>query len=315
MKYSSLIQFLRIGIVLVFFHVFFSAEINAQKKPVKDESPKTENPEELKKEKPVSGKGLLNNLKNNLTTGYEDVYIFDIQWPEIAGNSGYAVQIRDSKNTLILEKTVEINKLEFSIPLGVYYIRVSALNKFGKPSNWSSWDPFTVDKESARLKYNPWKTFRKYTPCLGLFDKKHPVAAGGCMAWFAALSYAGTTEMQNGNRLARDTYNDPAFLTFMSFYQPVSLSYILLEDRAKEKIEYEKHQKNQTMIGGMALLSYGIYLFYMNSDSIFKSKDQSSFYDRMNEPDIRTRTAWMQQTKTENYIYNDILQLRWDWSF
>lgn len=62
------------------------------------------------------------------------------------------MEVRKISNPEILvaeEKTVT-SSLEFLIPAGEYEFRISALNRFGKPSSWSQWSSFQVEQDKPK---------------------------------------------------------------------------------------------------------------------------------------------------------------------
>ncbi len=82
----------------------------------------------------------------------ERKYTYYIEWNEVKGNNGYKVEVRKISNPEILvaeEKTVT-SSLEFLIPAGEYEFRISALNRFGKPSSWSQWSSFQVEQDRPK---------------------------------------------------------------------------------------------------------------------------------------------------------------------
>jgi hypothetical protein len=74
----------------------------------------------------------------------EEVKPLSITWEKIEGHDKYKVQITDSGGSIVLDKTVATNHIEFILPVGVYKIRIGAISVFDKISFWSDWDMFEI---------------------------------------------------------------------------------------------------------------------------------------------------------------------------
>ncbi|WP_394854595.1 fibronectin type III domain-containing protein [Leptospira ellisii] len=200
----------------------------------------------------------------------EKKYTYYIEWNEVKGNNGYKLEIRKPSvpDVLIREDRVSVNSLEFSIPAGEYEFRISALNRFGKPSSWSQWSPFLVEHDRPKsaveaekrreLTGGTFTSWKVWVPGLLPLEKKEYGRASFLLVWFGALAVAGNAERTAGNSLAESATNDPAFLTLSVLGAPLPVSLYLLHKREEDKKEYDRHQNNQTAIGVLALLSYGL---------------------------------------------------------
>ncbi|MCE9500059.1 MAG: hypothetical protein K8R21_06130 [Leptospira sp.] len=67
------------------------------------------------------------------------------EWKPVPRAAGYQIEIRDSKNRIVFEKTVRTNRVEFELPDGIYEERIGVLNKFDKIIGWSKWTEFIID--------------------------------------------------------------------------------------------------------------------------------------------------------------------------
>ncbi|MBM9579649.1 fibronectin type III domain-containing protein [Leptospira sp. 201903070] len=195
-------------------------------------------------------------------------YTYYIEWNEVKGNNGYKIEIRKKglEDTIVKEEKVSTNSLEFKILAGEYEFRISALNRFGKPSSWSQWSAFLVeqDRPKSMVEAEKKQTFsgssswRIWVPGLVPLEKKEYGKASLILFWFGALAVAGNAERNAGNSLSQSSTNDPTFITLVALYSSVPVSYYFIHQREEDKKEYNRHQSNQVGIGVLALLSYGL---------------------------------------------------------
>lgn len=69
-----------------------------------------------------------------------------VSWKESQYASGYQIQVKDSKDKLIIDKKTETNFLSIDkIPEGKYKIRTSALSPFGKSIVWTNWQDLKIE--------------------------------------------------------------------------------------------------------------------------------------------------------------------------
>ncbi|AOP35059.1 hypothetical protein A0128_15135 [Leptospira tipperaryensis] len=228
-------------------------------------------------------------------------YTYYIEWNEVKGNNGYKIEIRKKglEDTIAKEEKVSTNSLEFKIPAGEYEFRISALNRFGKPSSWSQWSAFLVEqdrpksvveaeKKLALAAASPWKV---WVPGLLPLEKKEYGRASLIIFWFGALAVAGNAERNAGNSLSQSATNDSAFLTLVTLYSPLPVSLYFIHQREEDKKEYNRHQNNQVSIGVLALLSYGLNVWlekrsFHSTTVLIESKSES--YSRWTYPDSLT---------------------------
>ncbi|PJZ54220.1 fibronectin type III domain-containing protein [Leptospira adleri] len=218
-------------------------------------------------------------------------YLYYIEWNEVKGNNGYKIEIRKKtiEDILAMEEKVTVNSLEFKIPAGEYEFRISALNRFGKPSSWSQWSAFLVEqdrpksvveaeKKRALTGNSPWKV---WIPGLLPLERKEYGRASLVFLWFGALAVAGNAERNAGNALSHAGTNDPAFLTLVALTSPLPIGYFFLHQREEDKKEYDRHQNNQVSIGVIALLSYGLNVWlekrsFHSTTVLIESKPESN---------------------------------------
>lgn len=75
-----------------------------------------------------------------------------IKWESVQGIIKYMVQMKDSGDIVVLDRTVATNYIDFVLPPGSYRIRIGAVNKFEKISFWTDWDTIEIRK-SIRNKF------------------------------------------------------------------------------------------------------------------------------------------------------------------
>ncbi|KON78470.1 fibronectin type III domain-containing protein [Leptospira kirschneri] len=222
----------------------------------------------------------------------ERKYTYYIEWNEVKGNNGYKVEVRkvSSPETLVAEEKTATSSLEFLIPAGEYEFRISALNRFGKPSSWSQWSSFQVEQDrpksvveaEKKLAATGVSTWKVWVPGLLPIERKEYIKTSLIFLWFGALAVAGNAERVAGNSFAQSATNDPTFLTLVSFYTPLPLSIYFLHQRDGDKKEYERHQNNQVSIGLLAILSYGLNVWlekrsFHSTTVLIESKPESIF--------------------------------------
>jgi hypothetical protein len=69
-----------------------------------------------------------------------------IKWESIEGIIKFIVQIKDQSDSVVLDKTVNVEYIDFTLPPGKYMIRIGAINKFEKVSFWTDWDEIEIRK-------------------------------------------------------------------------------------------------------------------------------------------------------------------------
>lgn len=77
-------------------------------------------------------------------------------WDAVPDASGYTVQVKDADDNTVIDQRVTDHRFDFVLPPGNYQQRVGALNRFGKMSAWSDWQPFRViSRSSPELTLDP----------------------------------------------------------------------------------------------------------------------------------------------------------------
>lgn len=219
-------------------------------------------------------------------------YTYYIEWNEVKGNNGYKIEIRKTSapETLTNEEKVSTNSLEFLIPAGKYEFRISALNRFGKPSSWSQWSSFFVEHDrpksmveaEKKQTFDEASTWKLWVPALLPIERKEYTKASLIFLWFGALAVAGNAERTAGNSIAQSSTNDPTLLTLAVLTTPLPVSLYLFQKRDEEKKEYNTHQNNQVGIGVLALLSYGLNVWlekrsFHSATVLIESKPEGFF--------------------------------------
>lgn len=209
---------------------------------------------------------ILSDNKNNLK------YTYLLQWKKVKKSNGYIIQIRNQSKQIIREEEVKNNKINIKLPEGQFQYRISALNKFKKPSNWSKWDDIYIEphKLVARtdklenLKINTDKQnygWKLYVPGYPQIKNGDTLKGNLLIAWFAILSAAAYSEWKAGNELASDPLNNPDNLTTLALAGSPELSLYFREQREQAQSEYNTHQQNQAYIAALALLTYSYHIW------------------------------------------------------
>ncbi|TGJ98806.1 fibronectin type III domain-containing protein [Leptospira langatensis] len=204
-------------------------------------------------------------------------FIYYIEWTEVKGSRGYVVEVRKAEppQDLVVEKKVTENEIEFSLEAGVYEYRIAGLNRFGKPSSYTPWTNFKVEqdrpkavalaeKEEAAAKISKGTSHFVWIPGTGFYSKGERNKAYGIWAGFAVLAYLGNSEREAGNRLASKSLNDPKMIGLLGLNLPTQATLYLWQSREKDKHQYEIHQQNQVVLGGLTILGVALSLWLEN---------------------------------------------------
>lgn len=201
-------------------------------------------------------------------------FVYYIEWKEVKGSRGYVVEVRKAGPTQdsLFEKKVLENEIEFRLEAGAYEYRIAALNRFGKPSSYTQWTGFKVEQDRpkavalAEKKENlsQSKSSVVWIPGTGFYSRGDRWKAYGVWAWLGVLAYLGNSEREAGNRLASKSWNDPMTISILGTQIPNSLTLYLWQARSGDKSEYDRHQGNQAVLGGLALLSIAGSLWWEN---------------------------------------------------
>ncbi len=210
-----------------------------------------------------------------------------IEWKSVKGNHGYKIQILDASTKDTREEMNSEESISLEVPPGDYSIRVSALNKFKKPSNWSDWKKITIQDSEGVQKISmnpdvpaeetkivkpeahPWK---KWIPGLYTYStnpSKLYVYAG----LFSGLAYYVYWNKKQGDLLAEKNSNQELFLSTAAIISPNQLGPFSYWQRNLDREEYDTFQSRQRM-GGYAILGlYAISLvdsFYFSNEKSYK---------------------------------------------
>jgi hypothetical protein len=210
-----------------------------------------------------------------------------IDWKSVKGNLGYKIQILDATSQSIREEIISEESISLEIPPGNYSIRVSALNKFKKPSNWSDWKKITIQDSLGvqKISMNPdaqseeptvvvpeTQTWKKWVPGLYTNSTNSPkmyLYAGV----FSSMFYYVYWNKKQGDFLAEKLSNQESFLTVSAWISPNQLAPYSYWQRNQDREEYDGFQSRQRM-GGYAIL--GLYTlslvdsFYLSSEKPYK---------------------------------------------
>lgn len=203
-----------------------------------------------------------------------------IEWTPIKGSNGYKLEIQDEKGNLRAEDFPSASA-ELALASGNYSIRVSGLNKFKKPSNWSDWKKITVkeskevqkismskdtsEEEVSKIETPIWK---KFIPGLTSYESgtkwKIYVYAG----IFSGLSYYSYANKRQGDALAEKISNQNSYLFFTSYASSSALGPLAYMQRNSDRNLYDSHQTNQRN-AGFAIL--GLYMISLVDSFYFSN--------------------------------------------
>lgn len=69
-----------------------------------------------------------------------------IGWDKVKGAAKYQVQIVDLNNEIVLNRIVDVNQIDFTLPPGKYRIKIGAINKYNNVGSWSDWEDLEIEK-------------------------------------------------------------------------------------------------------------------------------------------------------------------------
>ncbi|MBK9500335.1 MAG: fibronectin type III domain-containing protein [Leptospiraceae bacterium] len=217
-------------------------------------------------------------LSQSISGEEKKEFSYYIEWKNIAGAKGYLIQVKDKATGTEKEEKLDQSNIELKIVAGKYEYRIASINKFGKPSVWTNWEEFYVEKDKPKPKDSKQaevkpvednqtkpveiKKWKWFIPGLTQFQTGERISGSLWILWFTALAAYGNSERVAGNQVASNRMNDPMFLSTLALGTPVSVDLYLREKRNEAKAEYEKHQSNQKAAGVVAILSYALQVWH-----------------------------------------------------
>ena len=191
-----------------------------------------------------------------------------IRWSGVPGASGYAVEWTGSDGRVVQQKSAT-SVVELSLEAGEYCIRVSALNRFGKPAGWSDWKTFRVEdaaqKQSLDLN-RPEEPAKKepvsQTTAPPLWKRSVPgwvqIERQQWRGWaypsaLGLLAVYAWDQKRRGDLIASDALNDPDLIMPLSISSYAALGNALWIRRSQQRELYDAHQRNQRLAGMAAI--------------------------------------------------------------
>ncbi|MCB1179271.1 MAG: fibronectin type III domain-containing protein [Leptospiraceae bacterium] len=212
-----------------------------------------------------------------------------LEWSPIKGNKGYKLEVKKEDGSISSEN-IKTNFIELNLLPGKYDVRVSALNKFRKPSNWSDWKIITVkdieekqnismNKEEPKeeeIKIISIPLWKKFIPGFVTFEygKKWKIITYSIL--FVGGSYYTYKNKKEGDYLSGKLENDEGFLWAGSYYSPTQLGPLLYFNRNSDRDLYDSYQMNQRF-GGYFLA--GLYLFSLIDSFYFSNQEKKISFD------------------------------------
>ena len=220
---------------------------------------------------------ILISLSFALNADTKKTFTYYIEWLNVPGAKGYLIQLKDKSTGTEKEEKLTQNNIELKLPAGYYEYRIASVNKFGKPSVWTEWEEFNVEKDNpkpgkkgtkkeevketevTKTEIKKWKWF---VPGLTQYQSNQRLYASLWIIWFTGLAVYGNNERLAGNSLANDPLNNPKNLSVLALGTPILLDLYLWDKRSQAKSQYDEHQSNQAAVGVVAILSYALQVWH-----------------------------------------------------
>ena len=220
------------------------------------------------------------SLNTSISADEKKNFTYYIEWQNVTGAKGYLIQVKDKSTGTEKEEKLNQNNVELKLPAGTYEFRIASINKFGKPSAWTNWEEFLVEKDKPRpnpkgtkqaevkvpedkpISSTQIKKWKWFVPGLTQYQSNQKLYSGLWILWFSGLAFYANSERVAGNNLAGNNLNDPIFLSALSLGTPVTLDLYLWTERKKAESEYNQHQSNQQAVGVVAILSYALQVWH-----------------------------------------------------
>ena len=220
------------------------------------------------------------SLSVSISAEERKIFNYYIEWQNVTGAKGYLIQVKDKATDTQTEERLDHNSAELKLAAGLYEFRIASINKFGKPSAWTKWEEFLVEKdkpkpiskdikkeevkvaEDTSISPQQIKKWKWFVPGLTQYQSNQKLYSGLWILWFSGLAFYANSERVAGNNLAGNNLNDPIFLSALSLGTPVTLDLYLWTERKKAESEYNQHQSNQQAVGVVAILSYALQVWH-----------------------------------------------------
>lgn len=220
---------------------------------------------------------ILISLSFALNADTKKTFTYYIEWLNVSGAKGYLIQLKDKSTGTEKEEKLTQNNIELKLPAGYYEYRIASVNKFGKPSVWTEWEEFHVEKDKPKpgkkgtkkeevketqLTKTEIKKWKWFVPGLTQYQSNQRLYASLWIIWFTGLAVYGNNERLAGNSLANDPLNNPKNLSVLALGTPILLDLYLWDKRSQAKSQYDEHQSNQAAVGVVAILSYALQVWH-----------------------------------------------------
>ncbi len=203
-------------------------------------------------------------------------FIYYLEWTSQINSKGYFIELRDSNLKLIQREQVKTNYFEFNLKVGTYQYRIASENKFGKPSSFSEWEEFKVDKHSSRIaiqsseeKKRTIPKWNYFIPGMTQYKANQKIKSYLWIFWFSSLAFGGNYYRIQGNKIANDPFNDPIYLTLINLNTPILVDLIFLSKWNENISDYNRFQDNQKRIGVVAFISYILQIYNAKKSNDF----------------------------------------------
>ena len=220
---------------------------------------------------------------------FAQTQILRLEWGEVKGANGYAVELRQPGATDAKELRSNVNRIQMELAVGAYEVRVGALNKFGRAAAWSDWkrisitvqsSPTTVDlscttpapipipAEERTPTSDRMPIWHIFVPGLAQMETGNPERAYGYWGLLGIFAYGFAKERSRGLAILGDPLSDPTNVgTLISIGPPIAAGY--LQDRFNSNRDlYESHRRNQKIAG----IGFGLFYLISVMDSLLFTK-------------------------------------------
>ncbi|MDX1959039.1 MAG: hypothetical protein SFU98_10730 [Leptospiraceae bacterium] len=207
-------------------------------------------------------------LSNSLIANSESK--IKLEWKIVSGSKGYLVQVKNTETSEIKDFLSQTNSTEISLPMGSYEIRVSGLNKFKKPDNFSNWKVLNVtnlastqrldlnseNKEPIVPNIQSLPIWQNFIPGLVPYKKDKKIRSYIYWSSFTILALGFWNEKISGDQIATNAQKQDTTIYLSSLVSPTIGPAIFYLSREELRNDYNQKQQNQVMVSGLAVLLY-----------------------------------------------------------
>ncbi len=200
----------------------------------------------------------------------------ELSWGAVANAHGYIIEVQREDLRETQSHRTKLNRVSLDLMPGSYQIRLASLNKFSKPEAYTPWKAITITGKTKVQKVEQLEKAEDAPPppddSPSVFQPKALVPGlpgilkgevrGYIWASTAVLSTGVfVKEVQRGNTIAHDDWNDPTFLSMVSVGQPLAALFYWRQRREDQHARYDQSIQRQAALGVLMIGGY-IYHYY-----------------------------------------------------